>query len=309
MMNSFKAWKWHSAARHKKELDKWAAMRTKEGISKAAIRDIDAMIKALQEERAKYRKVFANEFKCTQRTLVKGIKFDKDTNSFRAKLVWTEEIPVLHPETEAEQDPDTPVKASHYDYVQQEEEINVEEEWVKAEFAPMFQQIINMRQDERHWTQVPRDVEYLIGKKKIVKVRYVPECKRSIVDTAALARRVEMEIRQRDKAKRKASKASKGQGKALQAQKNKRSKIEAAEERHLRSSPNKVQLKALDENADWEDEEEELNALKEEPPRTIITIKAKWLGKTMDGHISTLEEAYVRKTFGDYFTDELKQLN
>ena len=33
----------------------------------------------------------------------------------------------------------------------------------------------------------------------------------------------------------------------------------------------------------------------------------KWLGRTSDGNTPTLEEEYVRMTFGDHFTDKLKQ--
>ena len=78
---------------------------------------------------------------------------------------WTEEVPVFPPQTN-NQKQKTPQKASHHDYVRQEEEIDVEEEWVKSEFESMFDQIINMRQDESNWIQVPRDVQVFIGKKK-----------------------------------------------------------------------------------------------------------------------------------------------
>ncbi|KAI2497518.1 hypothetical protein MHU86_16972 [Fragilaria crotonensis] len=226
---SFKAWKWHTKAQHQAELDRWARKKNINGISKETIRDIDMMIKALQDERAKFRKFFANEFKCTQKTLVQSVRFDKATNSFRAKLVWTEEVPVFPPQTN-NQKQKTPQKASHYDYIRQEEEIDVEEEWVKSEFQPMFDQIINMRQEESNWTQVPRDVEVFIG------------------------------------------------------------------------------LDATDEDDDWWDSQlKNLKALKDPPPRKTITVEGKWLGKTSDGKTPTLEEDYVRKTFGDCFTDELKQ--
>ena len=51
--------------------------------------------KALQDERAKFRKFFAKEFKYTQKTWVQSVKFKKATNSFQARLVWTEEVPFL----------------------------------------------------------------------------------------------------------------------------------------------------------------------------------------------------------------------
>ncbi len=70
----------------------------------------------------------------------------------------------------------------------------MEEEWVRSQFEPMFQHIINMQQDKPNWTQVPRDVEYKIGKKKMVKVCYSPSYTHSIVDSAAWAEQVEKEL-------------------------------------------------------------------------------------------------------------------
>lgn len=306
---SFKAWKWHTKAQHQAELDRWARKKNIKGISKETIRDIDMMIKALQDERTKFRKFFANEFKCTQKTLVQSVRFDKATNSFRAKLVWTEEVPVFPPQTN-NQKQKTPQKASHYDYIRQEEEIDVEEEWVKSEFEPMFDQIINMRQDDSNWTQVPRDVEVFIGKKKIIRIRYCPEYKRSLVDTAALDKRIEKEIEEIEMERRKSSQ-KKRKGRSEKGNTDKPAKAVVSEQRLLRSSLNKDVLKGLDatdEDDDWWDSQlKNLKALKDPPPRKTITVEGKWLGKTSDGKTPTLEEDYVRKTFGDCFTDELKQ--
>ena len=84
-----------------------------------------------------------------------------------------------------------------------------------------------------------------------------------------------------------------------------------SEQRLLRSSLNKDVLKGLDatdEDDDWWDSQlKNLKALKDPPPRKTITVEGRWLGKTSDGKTPTLEEDYVRKTFGNCFTDELKQ--
>ena len=264
------------------------------------------MIKALQDDRAKFRKFLANKFKCTQKTLVQSVRFEKATNSFQAKLVWTEEVPVF-PAIKHNQKQNNPRKPSHYDYVMQEEEIDVEEEWVKSQFEPMFEQIINMRQDEGNWTQVPRDVEVFIGKKKIVRLRYVPESKRSLVDFEELNRRIEQELAERELERRKAAQKDKRKGKAMESAKTKVSTTETSEQRLLRSTPQKHLLKGLDASDEAEElaaQMETLNAKKEPPPRRTITIPGKWLGRTSDGNTSTLEEDYVRKTFGDCFTNE-----
>ena len=42
-------------------------------------------------------------------------------------------------------------------------------------------------------------------------------------------------------------------------------------------------------------------------PREDIIVAERWLGKTLDGHVITLDEAAVRKTFGDCFTNELNK--
>ena len=108
-------------------------------------------------------------------------------------MVWTYEISVF-PAIKHNQEQTNQTKPSLYDYVMQEEEIDVEEEWVKSQFEPMYEQIFNMRQEEGNWTQVPRDVEVLISRKKIVRLRYVPENKRSLVDFEELNRRIEQEL-------------------------------------------------------------------------------------------------------------------
>jgi hypothetical protein len=51
-----------------------------------------------------------------------------------------------------------------------EEELKVEEEWVRSEYAELdIQHIINMHQTN-HWTDVPRDVEVRIAKHKVMRV-------------------------------------------------------------------------------------------------------------------------------------------
>ena len=45
------------------------------------------------------------------------------------------------------------------------------------------------------------------------------------------------------------------------------------------------------------------------PPRKPVTIPAGWTGKALDGKNVTLEEDYLRMSFGDTFVDELKKCN
>ncbi|KAI2493665.1 hypothetical protein MHU86_20880 [Fragilaria crotonensis] len=81
-----------------------------------------------------------------------GLRFEKANNSFYARLVYQEP---------SETDPKTMVVS--------EEELKVDEEWVRSEYADVdIQHIINMHQTDK-WTDVPRDVEVRIAKHKVVR--------------------------------------------------------------------------------------------------------------------------------------------
>jgi hypothetical protein len=56
-----------------------------------------------------------------------------------------------------------------------EEELKLEEEWVRSEYGELdIQQMINMHQQTNHWTDVPQDVEVQIAKHKVMRFWYVP---------------------------------------------------------------------------------------------------------------------------------------
>ena len=59
------------------------------------------MIKALRGERSKFFKYFAKEYQCTQRSLVKSVKFVEESNSFVALLCYTEAIPIYENQNES----------------------------------------------------------------------------------------------------------------------------------------------------------------------------------------------------------------
>ena len=103
---------------------------------------IKTFLKALRNERAKHCKYFADHYKSTQKTMVQSIKFDLETNMFKAALNWCVESSTT-PKTEV---------------------IEVPEAWVCEHFGDlMVQQILNMQQEEDGWTQAPRDVAVFIG--------------------------------------------------------------------------------------------------------------------------------------------------
>lgn len=81
--------------------------------------------KALQDERAKFRKLFAKEFKYTKKW-VQSVEFKKATNSLQARLVWTEEVPfLLHGKT------------LMLRFCSAGRRINMEEDRIKSQCEPM----------------------------------------------------------------------------------------------------------------------------------------------------------------------------
>ena len=89
------------------------------------------------------------------RSVVKGLRYVRATNTFMAKMVF------------CDVDPKKKNKV-----IEQEEVMQVDEAWIRDEFSKEdVQHIINMRL-EKNWVQAPRDIEVWIGKHKIVQVRY-----------------------------------------------------------------------------------------------------------------------------------------
>ena len=93
--NSFIEWGWHSNKQHEKELTKWVKKVSdkKKPLSDFGKECVILMIKAMRDERAKFRKQFTNHFQCTQKTLVRSVRLIEETNSFVARLKWIEKIP------------------------------------------------------------------------------------------------------------------------------------------------------------------------------------------------------------------------
>ena len=113
---------------------------------------IRELIMAMNKERAQFTKELTMSLAMfTQATLVKGIRFVKASNSFCARLVY-----------QAPKESDPKIMAVL------EEELKVEEEWVRSKFAELdVQHIINMHQTDK-WTDFLCNVEVRIAKHKIV---------------------------------------------------------------------------------------------------------------------------------------------
>ena len=106
----------------------------------------------MKEDRAHFTtSQFTNEFMFTRPTLVRGLRYAKENNSFYARLVYRKI------------DKKNPAKLvdgrKEFNYVVAEEVIKVEEEWVQNEYNnEVVQHVINMNQSN-NWVDVPNDVE------------------------------------------------------------------------------------------------------------------------------------------------------
>ncbi|KAI2493996.1 hypothetical protein MHU86_20527 [Fragilaria crotonensis] len=169
--DSFEAWGWDSDEKHENLISTWAAQLHNPDNTEKEQQWIRTLIKALKDERATFKKKLTKEFMFTRRSMVKGLKYVSRTNTFKARLVFYDV------------DPD-----NKDNFIEQEEEMQVDEAWVRDEFSEEdVQHIINMRLDNT-WIQAPRDIEVWIGKQKIVRVRYTGPRQMRVIDSEAMTK-------------------------------------------------------------------------------------------------------------------------
>jgi hypothetical protein len=253
--DSFEDWGWDSEEKHENLISTWAEKLHNPDNSEKEQEWIRILIKALKDERATFKKKLTKEFMFTRRSMVKGLKYISTSNTFKARLVFYDVDP---------DNKDT--------FIEREEEMQVDEAWVRDEFNDEdVQHIINMRLDD-NWIQAPRDIEVWIGKQKIVRVRYTGPRQRSVIDSDAVAKHL------REKQNRRSSRA-----------------------RAIRLAYKKKTGKTFKGTIlDKEEDDEPL-------PRKTININEKWVGRMNNGKETVLDENFVRKNFGDAFANELKR--
>ncbi len=168
----FKKWSWFSEEEYQEDLNNWVAKIKARNCSAEERAVLRRLIDAIKAERAHYTAQFTNEFQYTRATMVKALQFEKESRCFYARLMYKQQ--------RDKNDPDC--------FEEKEEEMNVEEEWVRAEYEDVdIQHVINMNQSNM-WVDVPRDDEVRIAKKKVVCVRYVPKGERFVMDYEAMAK-------------------------------------------------------------------------------------------------------------------------
>ncbi|KAI2490748.1 hypothetical protein MHU86_23817 [Fragilaria crotonensis] len=189
-----------------------------------------------------------------------------------------------------------------------EEELKVDEEWVRSEYADVdIQHIINMHQTDK-WTDVPRDVEVRIAKHKVVRVRYVPPQVRHVIDYEATKKVINEKDVTNAKRRKKLGFAD------LPAERiDKLSLLEQTIPRRRMSqqkappTPSKVARSPMNIK-----KHEKIRLEKEEAKwqksviRKPVTSKEKWLGRMENNKETTLEEEFVSMAFGEPFVKELK---
>ena len=326
--NSFIEWKWHSNKQHEKELKKWEKKLTdtKKPLSDMGKTCVILMIKAMRNERAKFRKHFTNHFQCTQKTLVRSVRFVEETNSFTARLQWIEKVPIHGPnEMKTKTRSKDVLEVIGYKEIQREDDIPVMRSWLVEQFgSKMVQQVVNMRHESLHsWVKAPRDVEIFIGKEKVVRVRYIPDRVMNVVDMEKLSEVVTNELNAY------AASAPSSPAPILSSPINQwnagrnestptttPTKLRPSNKpRPLplrRNAPKEIPAPELLRNYDVEPVPESIPfvpSILANPPRMPLPLSAKWTGKTLTGKIVPLEEAFVRMVFGDNFANELMKLN
>lgn len=325
--HSFASWGWHTDEEHLQAIQDWTDKK-QQTKSEQAKKTITTLIKAIKNERRKFRTRFAKEFQFNTKALVRGVKYDREKNVFRAELVWKEKMPLattqMREEDDEAKDSKPKAKEDKNIFIEKTDEIEVNENWIKEAFGEeTIQHVINMRQT-KGFTQVPRDVNLYINKKKVLRVRYIAPQARSIVDTEALAKQVQLllkeekkkeeeEKRQRVK-ERRLPRAMTGPPQTPETPKLRPFKIVRAS---IGKTPPKVARKSLvdlfnnmdNEGEDKKDEKRIKEEMEEEdvPRKTILTAD-RWVGKMEDGGECTLEEDEVRRAFGDAFANEVKSM-
>jgi hypothetical protein len=87
---SLAKWKWSSDAEHESNIKEWADKMKEKDCSTENKAYIKRLIKGMKEVRAYFMSQLTNEFMFTRPTMVRGLRYAKENNSFYARLVYQE---------------------------------------------------------------------------------------------------------------------------------------------------------------------------------------------------------------------------
>ena len=279
------------------------------------------MMKALREERAKFRKYFTTHFQCTQKTLVRSVSFLEETNIFMARLQWIEKVPIYGPNKMKTKTRSEDVsKVIGYEEIQREEDIPVKRAWIVEQFgSKMVQQVVHMRHDCHHfWVKTRRDVDVFIGKEKVVRVRFIPERLINVVAMQTLSEAVTQELNAyavsvpSSPASMPSTPGNQWNATVDETTLTKLRPSNKPRPLPLRRNAPKKAAPELLRSYDVEPVAESkpfVPSILANPPRKNVPLSGRWSGKTLTGKTVPLEEAFVRMTFGDIFANELMKMN
>jgi hypothetical protein len=294
---SLAKWNWSSDEGHMANIMEWVDEMKQKDCSLEQKAYIKRLIKGIKEERAHYKSQLTNEFMFTRPTMVRGLRYAKENNSFYARLVYREI------------DKKNPAKLvdgrKEINYVNAEEEIKVEEEWVRNEYNDeVVQHVINMNQSN-NWVDVPKDVEVRIAKKKVVRVRYVAEHNRYVLDYDKMAKR----IRSRDIKDRKRRRLlgfTALPNSAVTSDSKQRIERVATGKTPTKGAQRSI-VNVIDAKEMEKKQMEEEDAIwSKNIIRKAVPMAAKWSGRMENGKETILEEDFVVMAFGDAYVKELK---
>jgi len=147
---SLKKWSWRTDLQHKEYLNELGRSCTRKmktekdpAKQKQIEQEYQNHIKHLKKERKRYKAVLKREWKFSVPSFLRGLRYDRETNQFWAKLIYM----------------DTFDKLNQGDGIKEmiEEEYVVSEQWIRdADFdEDVIQHVINMSQDADGFTHIP----------------------------------------------------------------------------------------------------------------------------------------------------------
>ena len=157
------------------------------------------------------------------------------------------------------------------------------------------------------WVDVPRDVEMRIATKKVVRVRYIAEHVRYVLNYAEMAKKIKSkDVKDPKRRKLLGFQERSDSEQASGSASNSRIR-RAAMGKTPSKSPRKTMIEVLDpKEVDRIQQEEEDEIWEKNIVRTPEHVAELWTGKLENNVNTTLEEEFVIMAFGEAFANELK---
>ena len=228
------------------------------------------LIRSMKVERNRMKSFLEKEFRATRPGFIKGLRYDKARKEFTARLVYKEK--------------------EGNEMIEKEETMKMDLEWVKSVFEEgAIAYVMNMAFTEQ-FCDVPKS-EVAVDNEAIVKVRYVCEYTKSIVDAELFEKQIKEEDAQISEIVKMREDVLRS-GLVRDNIPRKKGKKYSPPERVDPSTITSV----------------EVEFKRKPPPKKQITIPAKWIALHASGRKSILEETEVCSMFGEAYAEDLKKI-